>query len=555
MRTIIATLVSLVLFSTVNLESSAQSLDDLEFPYNALVLRDNAPIRSGPGTVHYATDKLDQGQTVEVYRHDPGNWCAIRPPAGAFSLVPESAVEIVEDNVGKIVTGSAQAWVGTRLGSVDSPLWQIKMKQDELVEILGEVSWPNPEGHSTIWYQIAPPAGEFRWIQMADLQLPDDATNLERLKSPNRGVIAQSSGSGIPSPAPQTIAAPLATATSAPQRSIYDPPSHIESFTTHAAKNQPATRLRNQPTRQSISNAPQIQDSLPDNPTKSLNSGWRRAQSQMEKEAAIGQHASTERPNEFTSPAVPSDVTTDTYQANGFATPIQGSIEPIDNSRMTQVVSANMQIEESPERTASIADKWDIIPAQSSSTHQTLPSGPVTSQLRSLEFSLTNEMLKQPTEWKLDELLLKAESLRDSAQSPADTQQANRLIGKLKKCKTIRSSYRDAYNDSPTANTGSERSIRGPIGTGIDSSVELGTNYDAHGFLNELVRDKGSIKSTYVLQDSSGQITHHIAPAPGVNLHRYIGSKVGIVGKRGYHQRLNLDHVTAERVVEIQKLR
>ncbi len=191
----------------------AQSMvgDDLQFPYEAFVLREDAPVRSGPGMVHYATDKLAQGSTVEVYRHDPGGWCAIRPPSESFSLIPESAVELVEENVGRIVAGSTQAWVGTRLGVVESPLWQVKLKTDELVEILGEVSWPNPEGNSIIWYQIAPPAGEFRWMQIADLQLPDDSTQLDTLTRSPKSNIAQShpSPTDIPSLAPAIIANPL----------------------------------------------------------------------------------------------------------------------------------------------------------------------------------------------------------------------------------------------------------------------------------------------------------------------------------------------------------
>ena len=65
----------------------------------------------------------------------------------------------------------------------------------------------------------------------------------------------------------------------------------------------------------------------------------------------------------------------------------------------------------------------------------------------------------------------------------------------------------------------------------------------------DLVRDGGTGQTSYVLQDESGKITHVVTPAPGVNLHRYLQSKVGLVGQRGYHKQFQLDHVTAERVV------
>ena len=57
------------------------------FPYKAFVAADDVYVRSGPGQNYYPTDKLKRGQEVEVYRHDPGGWCAIRPVDGSFTWV------------------------------------------------------------------------------------------------------------------------------------------------------------------------------------------------------------------------------------------------------------------------------------------------------------------------------------------------------------------------------------------------------------------------------------------------------------------------------------
>ena len=81
----------------------------------------------------------------------------------------------------------------------------------------------------------------------------------------------------------------------------------------------------------------------------------------------------------------------------------------------------------------------------------------------------------------------------------------------------------------------------------------MGTTYDAFGWLDKLVRDSGNSPSTFVIKDDSGKITHHVSPVPGLNLHRYLRQKVGVIGQRGYHQQLRLDHVTGERVVVLQK--
>ena len=57
------------------------------FPYTAYVTADDVYVRSGPGQSYYPTDKLKPGQQVEVYRHDPGGWYAIKPPEGSFTWV------------------------------------------------------------------------------------------------------------------------------------------------------------------------------------------------------------------------------------------------------------------------------------------------------------------------------------------------------------------------------------------------------------------------------------------------------------------------------------
>ena len=93
----------ILLVATLALPSIATAQRDTDFPYQALTLNEKTIVRSGPADVHYETDELTSGQVVNVYRHDPGGWCAIQPPQGSFSLVPESAIRKLDDANG-IVT-------------------------------------------------------------------------------------------------------------------------------------------------------------------------------------------------------------------------------------------------------------------------------------------------------------------------------------------------------------------------------------------------------------------------------------------------------------------
>ena len=67
-------LVAVILCSHVLLASPVSG--EHNFPYKISVAADDVYVRSGPGQNYYPTDKLRRGQEVEVYRHDPGGWCA-----------------------------------------------------------------------------------------------------------------------------------------------------------------------------------------------------------------------------------------------------------------------------------------------------------------------------------------------------------------------------------------------------------------------------------------------------------------------------------------------
>lgn len=133
-----------------------------EFPYSAYVASDGVTLRSGPGSNFYPCDRLAAGAAVEVYRHDPGGWCAIRPPDGSFSWVAGRYLRLTEPGLAVVEQARVPARVGTRFSSVRDVIL-VRLDAGETVEVVGESEAdgqsPRPE-----WFKIAPPAGEFRWI-------------------------------------------------------------------------------------------------------------------------------------------------------------------------------------------------------------------------------------------------------------------------------------------------------------------------------------------------------------------------------------------------------
>ncbi len=133
------------------------------FPYKAYVTADDVYVRSGPGENYYPTDQLKAGTEVEVYRHDPGGWYAIRPPKDSFSWVSSRHLQLDGNNLATVTDER-------RRGPRRQP-HERDPRRDPGPPAQGRSgrsarASPQRRGQSApaAWYKIAPPAGEFRWI-------------------------------------------------------------------------------------------------------------------------------------------------------------------------------------------------------------------------------------------------------------------------------------------------------------------------------------------------------------------------------------------------------
>jgi hypothetical protein len=152
------------------------------FPYKAFAVTDDVYVRSGPGQNYYATDKLKRGQPVEVYRHDPGGWCAIRPVEGSFTWVSGRFLKPTKHRLAVVTEENVAARVGSRFGDVRDVI-QVRLHRDEVVEVIQS---PHDDGHSSPWYKIAPPAGEFRWVSAKYLDSENPREGLRRRHADRR---------------------------------------------------------------------------------------------------------------------------------------------------------------------------------------------------------------------------------------------------------------------------------------------------------------------------------------------------------------------------------
>ncbi len=125
---------------------------------------------SGPSEDLYPTNELNQAAPVEVFHETEAGWAAIRPPKGSFSWLPASEAFLLPGGrTIEVTSNNSVSWIGTSLGTAKQYRWQVKLNSGEQLIVLGEETIKDPEGVDRLWYKIAPPNGEFRWIQSAML--------------------------------------------------------------------------------------------------------------------------------------------------------------------------------------------------------------------------------------------------------------------------------------------------------------------------------------------------------------------------------------------------
>ncbi|MFN5852557.1 MAG: hypothetical protein ACK5ZC_08385 [Pirellulaceae bacterium] len=164
-----------LLVAPANLQSTqAQGVEETQAARSDSVwtayLQEASDVRSAPEDQGYATQRLDRGSPVEVYQSLASGWSAIRPPSGSFSWIEAKHAYLLPGGKrAEIVENEIPAWIGSQQPIADQWQWQVELVSGQRVEILGEATRQGHGGEKILWYRIAPPPGEFRWVRSSIL--------------------------------------------------------------------------------------------------------------------------------------------------------------------------------------------------------------------------------------------------------------------------------------------------------------------------------------------------------------------------------------------------
>ncbi|NQT11468.1 MAG: SH3 domain-containing protein [Planctomycetes bacterium] len=402
------------------------------FPYTAYVTAADVYVRSGPGKDYYPTSKLKAGDAVEVYRHDPGGWCAIRPLKDSFTWVSGRYLEPDEHGLATTTAARVAARVGSRFSDIRDVI-QVRLREGETVELLGEKQFGSDPG-SGVWYKIAPPPGEFRWVsgKFVDRDFH------------KRGV------------------------------------------------------------RKTLAGQP------------------------SEDGQAASRRASPTDPGD----AAPERGKSDAVASTGAA---QSRGEPEGRARHT-----NRFVEPAHDPSAT-------------ATLRRISPREFRTEFEDIDMELSIMLAEEPTVWKFDELVVRAQALLTEAETAVERGRVRILANKIAESGEIKQRF-DAVGGTRTASERTSRELADP-GQTVQKNIpepEPTGRFDGMGRLARVVPPKLGTPR-FALVDERGKVRWFVTPAPGVNMNYYVGRRIGVNGIRGYLADKRAQHVTAKHVTPLDK--
>jgi len=507
------------------------------FPYTGHVQQDNTRVRSGPGRQYYTTSHLSSGDRVEVYRDDPGGWCAIRPPEGSFSWIPGRLLRATDTTgVYEVTANGVIAYVGSQLREIRDVV-QVRLNRGEPVQVVG--SQPvatTPGGPFEMWLKIAPPAGEFRWVAAEDI----------RREAPEEPADERLARDEPPSSEPTVAIKEVEASTVKADASVAK--ADIGEAKTDVDRKQPKT----------VRWTPLLPGTL-----------QRRASQTVSQEKRTGART------------VPGKVVTASYKEDESPAP-----KRVGEAGTIKLVPLEPQDRPSTAKTVKRSDPVERVQG----------GGEVNKRLQDIDLEFSLMAARPPESRQFDTLLSRAQAIADNAPTPLDRRRAGLLVEKIREFENLQKHRRTGTRHLATAPVGSDLAAppgesdewspanraaeprprdsgpRGvlsqltdrlpfPIGPGAPPTKRVEPNFDGTGYLMPVVHRRNSLAGRgnyippFVLTDRNGTVLAYVTPAPGLNLRRYARQQIGIFGQQQPLAHLNKPHLTAGRVVVLSRHR
>lgn len=173
-------------------------------------------------------------------------------------------------------------------------------------------------------------------------------------------------------------------------------------------------------------------------------------------------------------------------------------------------------------------------------------------RLRDLDVQLSLMVAKPIEDWQLVELGDEVSDLIARGGSTVDRGRAQLLAEKIDAFEQLQARYETIWNNAKVASAAVTPEETAPSRPPRSSDID--PRFDGAGWLYP-VHSRNQASPPYALLDADGMIIQFVSPAPGLNLNRYLRQEIGVFGQQSAGSTLDKPHVTAQRVVSLERHR
>ena len=167
--------------------------------------------------------------------------------------------------------------------------------------------------------------------------------------------------------------------------------------------------------------------------------------------------------------------------------------------------------------------------------------------LRNVQLRLSLMAVRSPNEWDFSALRDETDRLVKRGANTLERTSAQRVLEQIDEFETLRERFLQF------GETGDSGSTADPAGSSSTDPL-VDPRFDGTGWLLPVHSTQRSAPP-YALLDRDGRIIQFVSPSPGLNLHRYLRKEIGVYGQRSFIPSLDKPHVTAQRVIELDRHR
>lgn len=152
-------------------QSDLAHAQDIE---QAVIRVAKADVYCGPNSDYYSTMQLKRGDRVEIIEKGIDGWVSIVPPQQSFCWLAGRDCKLLSNGKEvEIVAATTVCWIGSTLKQTEYR-WQSQLNRGDRIAIIGEAQRRDDNGSSQLWYRVAPPADELRWVRIEHLGTAED---------------------------------------------------------------------------------------------------------------------------------------------------------------------------------------------------------------------------------------------------------------------------------------------------------------------------------------------------------------------------------------------